>query len=133
MGNSLQNNCRRGGVGAIGMDFADLNRVTNNFIEQQPGGPSGSRSGITLQNNIGQSNYNIIGQNIIVNPSEGIVLKANWQNTSPDSKDVSLQTAPRTSNNNLIIDNIIRGASNGGVLQESGCVGNDIRGNKLTS
>jgi hypothetical protein len=133
MGNSLQNNCWRGGVGAIGMDFADLNRITNNFVEQQRGGPSDSRSGITLQNNIGQSNYNIIAQNIIVNPSDGIVLKASWHNTSPNPRDVSLQPAPRTSNNNLVIDNIIRGAGSAGVVQEPGCVGNDIRGNKVTS
>jgi hypothetical protein len=47
-GNSIQNNCRLGGVGAIGMDFADLNRVVNNFIEQAHDYPG------TLLSKIGQ-------------------------------------------------------------------------------
>src|SRR5262249_21405557 len=127
MGNSLQNNCVKTGVGAIGMDYADLNRVTNNFIEQK-----GRFPGITLQNNIGQSNYNIISHNIIVNSEHGIYLKANWSNPDPNYKDQPLQSAPRTSNNNLVTDNVIRGARYG-VREEPRCLGNDIRGNKLTS
>src|SRR5262249_46448031 len=99
MGNSLQNNCIKGGVGAIGMDYADLNRVTNNFIEQKGDG-NDRFAGITLQNNVGQSNYNIISHNIIVNPSYGIILRANM--TGPPPGDQPLQHVPRTSNNNLV-------------------------------
>ncbi|HZT42954.1 MAG TPA: NosD domain-containing protein [Chthonomonadaceae bacterium] len=126
MGNSLQHNCKTGGVGAIGMDYADLNRVTNNFIEQASDVP-----GITLQNNIGQSNYNIISNNVIVNPTIGILLKANTAGP-PDPRDKPLQLSPRTSNHNMVADNIVRGATGLEVQQEGGCIGNDIRGNMLT-
>lgn len=114
-GNRLDGNCNAGGVGSIGMDGAELNSVTGNVITAT----GSSLPGIKMQNNLASCFYNVIDGNVIIDGGTyGIHLSNN---------------ATKTSNFNIISNNVIRGFSSNAIKLDVGCDSNVINGNKSTN
>jgi parallel beta-helix repeat protein len=110
--NRLNNNCIDGGVGGIGVDFTDLCVISNNVITA-----SGALSGITFQNNIGPSNYNVISGNVFdENDQYGVWLKNGTGGASSD---------------NVISGNVFR--ASGSIKIDNNCQRNILSGNSYSA
>ena len=108
-GNRLNANCQVGGVGSIGIDWTDLCVVSNNVIT----GTGAGLSGITFQNNLGPSNFNVITGNVFdVNAAYGVHMKTNAGGSCSD---------------NVVSGNMFR--TSGSIKIESGCQRNTLSGN----
>lgn len=123
MGNVLTNNAIRGGVGGIGMDQVGYVTISGNVIQRT----QSNLPGIRMQNNVGESVFNTItGNTLIDNTGGGIDLKTgtaggSFNNTvtgntitndGPFSINIDLG-----SNENTIISNQIE---TGGIITNNG-------------
>lgn len=112
VGNRIGSN--KGGAGQISIDFSDLCSISNNFIS---GSPSINLPGITFQNNLNFSNFNLITSNVIVdNAAGGILLKNN---------------NGKTSNSNTINGNILRSNGPFSIKNETSNLSNIFTSNVL--
>ena len=124
-GNRILNN--KGGVGQVGIDYSDLCSITNNIITYEtyddniinnPNLPA--LPGITFQNNLGVTNYNVISNNIIIdNPNGGILLNDNSgygcnsnilnSNIFRSNRVFAIKIAGANSADNIVTSNILGG------------------------